>query len=113
MLIKERDFPLFVQILQALLRRLPSNHPKVPLIQENLAKSIAGFKSEQAIDYPLSFLPTKSFYIFHDLRLKTKSHYFQLDSIIVTLNYVLILEVTNLLANRTGINKGKRYSLPF
>lgn len=60
MIIKPREVPLLIHQLQALLRRTPPNHQKIPLIKENLAKRMAGFYGKSAMDYPLSFLPEKS-----------------------------------------------------
>lgn len=52
MIVKERQ-------LEALFRRLPAHHPKRDMIVESLAKHKAGYKGEQAINYPLSFCRKK------------------------------------------------------
>ncbi len=96
MIKKERKLPLKIRKLQALLRRLPNHHPKKPQIEEELAKRKAGFKGEQSIDYYLSFLPESTYYIFHDLRLPSGPHYFQLDTLILSPYFILILEVKNI-----------------
>lgn len=44
MIEKERIIPRIILILQALLRRLPLNHPKLHMITEELGKRMAGFK---------------------------------------------------------------------
>ncbi|PLS17749.1 nuclease [Bacillus sp. M6-12] len=96
MILKERDIPLYTKKLEALLRRTPQTHPKFPFIKEALAKSIAGNKGEHSIDYPLTFLPEEKFIIFHDLRLLHKKSYFQIDTLILCKNFILILEVKNI-----------------
>ncbi|MGM7721478.1 nuclease-related domain-containing protein [Metabacillus sp. Hm71] len=96
MIIKKRAIPLSVQKMQALLRRIPPNHPKHLIIKENLSKRLSGYKGETYLDYPLSFLSEKDTYILHDLRLKDSANYFQLDSLIITPNYMLILEVKHI-----------------
>ncbi|MCM3736117.1 NERD domain-containing protein [Bacillus cytotoxicus] len=69
MIVKERKIPIYLQQLKALCRRVPADHPKRNAISETLAKHKAGYKGEQAIDYPLSFLPDKEYSILHDIRL--------------------------------------------
>ncbi|RFU67086.1 NERD domain-containing protein [Peribacillus saganii] len=95
MIVKGREIPLYTKKLEALLRRTPQNHHKLPLIKESLAKSVAGNKGEHSIDYPLTFLPEEKFIIFHDLRLLHKKYYFQMDTLILCKNFMLILEVKN------------------
>jgi Nuclease-related domain len=96
MIIKKREIPDVILKLQALLRRTPNTHPKYPQIQENLSKQLAGYRGELAIDYPLSFLPEKEYFIFHDLRLKVQEFYFQLDCLLISSNFLLILEIKNI-----------------
>ncbi|WP_163099313.1 nuclease-related domain-containing protein [Peribacillus alkalitolerans] len=96
MIIKKREIPISVLKLQVLIRRIPSNHPKIPLIQETLSKQLAGYKGEVAIEYHLSFLSEKDYLIFHDLRLQIQDFHFQMDTLIVTTRYVLILEIKNI-----------------
>ncbi|WP_054636847.1 nuclease-related domain-containing protein [Thalassobacillus sp. C254] len=96
MIVKPRLIPRYLQQLEALLRRLPENHPKREAISEDLAKRRAGYQGEKNIDYPLSFLPEKEYHIFHDLRLFDGSHHFQIDTLIVSPRFILILEVKNI-----------------
>ncbi|WP_209121773.1 nuclease-related domain-containing protein [Alkalihalobacillus sp. BA299] len=95
MIIKKREVPLTIQKLQALQRRIPKHHPKQPIIREKLAKRLAGFKGESSIDYPLSFLPEKNYFILHDVRLYDSTHHFQMDSLLLSRQFILILEVKN------------------
>lgn len=99
MIIKPREIPLNVLKLQALLRRTDPKHQKYSLIKENLAKSLAGFKGEASIDYPLSMLPEKHYYILHDIRLFDSQHFFQIDTILLSQRMIIILEVKNILGN--------------
>ncbi|WP_044338229.1 nuclease-related domain-containing protein [Rossellomorea aquimaris] len=96
MIEKERIMPRIILILQALLRRLPLNHPKLHMISEELGKRMAGFRGEKALDYTLSFLDPKKYYILHDLRLPRNSHkdsFFQIDTLLITSKFFLIIEV--------------------
>jgi ribosomal protein L37AE/L43A len=96
MIIKKREIPLHIKKLQALLRRLPPSHPKLPAIKKALAKRLAGHRGENSIDYPLSFLPEHRYFIIHDLRLLHKVYYFQIDSLVISQNFILLLEVKNI-----------------
>ncbi|MCW9132948.1 NERD domain-containing protein [Bacillus paramycoides] len=88
--------PIYIRQLEALLRRLPIHHPKRNLIGENLAKHMAGYKGEQAIDYPLSFISEKEYSVLHDVRLSNHDQYFQIDTIILSTKFLLFLEIKNI-----------------
>ncbi|WHY71427.1 nuclease-related domain-containing protein [Fictibacillus enclensis] len=96
MIVKKRQLPLMIQKLQSLLRRLPKNHSKIPYIEENLAKKMAGYRGEYSIDYPLSFLASKDYSILHDLRLPHNDYFFQIDTLLISPRFILILEVKNI-----------------
>ncbi|MFJ5622694.1 nuclease-related domain-containing protein [Peribacillus loiseleuriae] len=96
MIFKKRQRPLTVQKLEALVRRLPENHPKRPLVEKDLVKRLAGYRGEKAVDFHLMDVPNKQSLILHDLRLKASSHYFQLDTIILTQTFILLLEIKNI-----------------
>ncbi|MBJ7995160.1 nuclease-related domain-containing protein [Bacillus mycoides] len=97
MIVKERKMPMHLLQLEALLRRLPIHHPKRSMVAENLAKFMAGYKGEQAIEYPLSFLPEAEYSILHDIRLFDQKHYFQIDTIVVSSYFLLFLEIKNII----------------
>jgi ribosomal protein L37AE/L43A len=94
--VKERTTPIYILKLEALLRRLPANHPKRAEIESSLAKSQAGYNGEKALDYFLSFLPDKNNFILHDLRLPHNTNYFQLDVLLLCPSFILIVEVKNM-----------------
>ncbi|MFE5428411.1 nuclease-related domain-containing protein [Peribacillus simplex] len=96
MIVKERKVPLSILKLRALAHRLPQSHPKIPSIMNELKKREAGFKGESAIDFPLSFLEPKNYFIFHDLRLQDQSRFFQMDTLLVSKKFALIIEVKNI-----------------
>ncbi|MEW4285674.1 nuclease-related domain-containing protein [Priestia koreensis] len=95
MIAKERTIPLKLQKLEALLRRLPHQHAKRDSIAEKLYRLKAGYRGEREIDYPLSFLQEDTYWILHDLRLFDGSHYFQIDTLVISQRFALILEVKN------------------
>ncbi|MDE3838975.1 NERD nuclease [Bacillus methanolicus] len=96
MIVKPRTIPLRIRKCEAILRRLPKNHPKQDAIKDDLAKRRAGFYGEQALDYHIGFLDEKMYYIFHDLRLPFGQQYFQIDTLILSTHFALILEVKNM-----------------
>ncbi len=96
MIVKERKMPVHLLQLEALLRRLPAHHSKRNVVVENLAKFMAGYKGEQSIEYPLSFLPETEYSILHDIRLFDQKHYFQIDTLIVSSCFLLFLEIKNI-----------------
>ncbi|WP_246200049.1 nuclease-related domain-containing protein [Salirhabdus euzebyi] len=88
--------PIFVQKLRALLSRLPLNHPVREKVESDLGKRVAGYKGEQSLHYYLSFLPEKEFHILYDLRLSFNNHFFQIDVLLLSKRFFLILEVKNM-----------------
>lgn len=97
MLSRERQIPLIILKLQALLRRLPQNHPKRAKIKENLSRWIAGYKGEESLDYYLKYLDSKNYSIFPNVRLLNYlKHAFQMDFLILSASFLLILEVKNI-----------------
>ncbi|WP_350300525.1 nuclease-related domain-containing protein [Peribacillus frigoritolerans] len=96
LIVKRRKVPLTIRKLRALTRRLSPNHPKIPIIINDLKKREAGYKGECSIDFPLGFLEPKSYFIFHDLRLQDQSRFFQLDTLLISKKYALIIEVKNI-----------------
>lgn len=96
MIMKERGIPLAIQTLEALARRLPLYHPSYEIIKSNLAKDKAGLRGEQSLDYYLQELDQESLGIFHDIRLTSSNYPFQMDTLILTNHFALIIEVKNI-----------------
>ncbi|HYK72969.1 MAG TPA: NERD domain-containing protein [Pseudoneobacillus sp.] len=95
MIVKKILVSLKILALKALLRRIPLNHPKRHLIQDELNRRLAGFKGELAVYYHLEELPDESFHIFHGIRLKSGNHYFQIDFLLISTYFILIVETKN------------------
>jgi hypothetical protein len=93
MIVKIRTLPLPIEKLQALICRAPPIHRKIPIMNGNLTKRLSGCKGETYLDYPLSFLSEKDYYILH---LHDSTHYFQLDSFVISTNFMIIPEVKNI-----------------
>ncbi|MDN4524125.1 nuclease-related domain-containing protein [Fictibacillus fluitans] len=91
---KNRKIPIHIRKLEALLRRLPPEHAKRREIEEQLARRMAGYRGEQSLDYYLGFL--QDYFILQDLRLPNGDYHFQLDAILISPYFILILEVKNI-----------------
>lgn len=93
---KNRNIPLKAQKIEALLRRLPSTHTKRHELETELAKVLAGYRGEESLNYYLSLIDQDNFCIIHDLRLPDQNGYhFQLDTLIITPSFFLIIESKN------------------
>ncbi|WP_100374149.1 nuclease-related domain-containing protein [Bacillus sp. FJAT-45037] len=101
MIAKPRTYPVTISKLEAMMRRISSHHTKRTQIEADVAKRKAGYKGEVALDYHLSFLPKKEYTILHDLRLKSGEYFFQIDTLILTPTYILLVEVKNLFGTLT------------
>ncbi|WP_053360689.1 NERD domain-containing protein [Bacillus sp. FJAT-27251] len=96
MFINQLQIPPILEKLEALKRRLPVSHPKWNTIQEEWARRYAGFRGEKTVYYYLSLLDDHPYHIFHGLRLANGSHFFQMDFLLLTTRYALIIETKNI-----------------
>lgn len=95
MIKKERGYPIRLRMYEAIFNRILDNHPKLSLIEQDYKGWRAGYKGELQTDYRLSFLPEQGYYIFRDLRLADNLWFFQMDTLILTLRYILLIETKN------------------
>ncbi|WP_059170729.1 nuclease-related domain-containing protein [Bacillus sp. FJAT-27445] len=96
MLIKARGVPIWIQCLEALLRLLPPNHRRVPEIRQNLKNRRKGYSGEKNSDYYVKLLDQKNFLILHDLTLVHNKLHFQIDTLILTTKFFIIIEIKSL-----------------
>ncbi|GEN83361.1 nuclease [Sporosarcina luteola] len=97
MLYKKRNEPLSLLGLQSLINRLSTNHKHYARIEEDLRKRKAGFSGETNFDrHILEFRPTYPIGLLHDLCLIYKGIYFQMDSLLIKPDGIIIFEVKNL-----------------
>lgn len=97
MIEKENEVPIIIRKLEALLRRLPIDHPTRSKVESEYAKCCAGFRGEESLVYHLKLLDMHEYHIFHKVRLPySKEDYFQMDILILTLRFFLIIEVKNI-----------------
>ncbi|MGB8001034.1 MAG: nuclease-related domain-containing protein [Anaerobacillus sp.] len=96
MINKKHDPPIHLHKLSVLMNRLSSHHPRYEEVKEQKAMQFAGHLGEKLLDFPLSFLEEKRWMIYHDLRLSDGIHHFQMDTLVLSQHYLLILEVKNI-----------------
>jgi hypothetical protein len=101
MIVKEREKPILLEQLEALLRRLHHDHQKRRQVLEDYNKKLSGYKGELAINYPLTFLREDQYFVLHDVRLFDGFHFFQMDTLIVSKRFFLIIEVKNIAGTLT------------
>lgn len=94
--LKPIKIPFHVRQFECLLHRLDPAGTSRPKVELQLSKYLAGFKGEKSIEYPLSFLHLDDYLIFHNFRLSDGMHHFQIDFLILSPYFSLILEVKNI-----------------
>lgn len=86
-----------LEFLEAVLCRIRSNHPKIPVIQEQLRREKSGHQGELILDSFLHYLPYQDYYIIKGLRLANERHtHFQIDTLLLTPTHIPIIEAKNL-----------------
>lgn len=92
----KREYSLRLQKEEALLRELPPHHKKRKKIEQNIRKGRAGFRGEKEVDYHLSFLAEEDYFIFQNLTLSHEGHTFQMDHLVLSRWFALIIESKNI-----------------
>ncbi|GEM_PF-2437193 len=96
MLYKKRQPPKQLKGLHALIRRLPASHEKYRFIQEELYNHRAGYGGEQEYDRCMQEVRTDFPHaILHDLSLRYDGVRFQMDSVFIAPDRIIISEVKN------------------
>lgn len=96
MIVKPFSIPIEVTLIEASLSRLGLDHPMRPALESELGRRRAGYRGEQSVHSILAILPKNEYFIFHDLRLPSNPHFFQMDLLILSTSFFLILEVKNM-----------------
>lgn len=95
MIAKYRTIPLEILIYEAITRRLPDHHPRKSEFLSKLIRWKAGYKGEKEVDYYLSLFPDDDLTIFHYLRLPHNNGHFQIDTLIISPWFIVIIESKN------------------
>jgi hypothetical protein len=91
----ERKEPEKIRLLKMLLDWLPDQHHKRQMIESELVNRIKGYKGERDVDFYLRQLPNKKFHILNGLRLIIDEEVFQMDTLILSPKFFLIIEIKN------------------
>jgi hypothetical protein len=94
LIVKKRTVPYQLRALEALERRLPTNHPKRKEVENDLFKRREEYEGEKLLDEFLSYIDLylRSYYIYHDVRLKIDDLLIQLDALVMTPSFFLIIK---------------------
>ncbi|WP_137792261.1 nuclease-related domain-containing protein [Bacillus sp. E(2018)] len=87
--------PPIVIKLSKLIRRIPQNHIKQKFLQEQLRNFTSGHTGEKSLDYFYRYLPKTNMNLVHGIRILHDHYYFQMDTLILTPNFITILEIKN------------------
>lgn len=93
-IVKGHEVPITLLQLAALLNRLEPSHPQYQLISDELSIYQSGYRGESSLDYYLNPVDAKEQFILHSLRIAEHST-FQVDSLVLSPNFFLIIEVKN------------------
>src|SRR5690625_1110737 len=91
LILKKHTHPPNLFMLDCLLRRLPQDHPKHSVVSDRLERLKAGAYGESRLHYALSKLDFKHFTLY-DIRLPFNRTFFQMDNVLITPRFILILE---------------------
>lgn len=92
---KELTPPTFLLQAEALERRLPETHPRIPDIKSKIRILRSGYNGEKTMKYYLEQIPEHKYHIFHDLRLPTGNTFFQIDALLLSQKLILIFDAKN------------------
>ena len=84
-----------ILIYEAVVKRLPFNHPRKKEFQTKLMKLKAGYKGEVDLDYYLAQLPEKEYILLQGLRLPHLETHFQIDTLLLAPSFFINFESKN------------------
>lgn len=97
MILKKRSEPPEIFQLESLIQRFPLVHPLFPHWTEKLRRISAGFHGEQRVDNLWSeILFNLPHYLIHDLYIQKATSSHQIDTVLVTNRFVLLLEIKSI-----------------
>lgn len=91
-----RTKPYVMLCYEALFRWLQPHLRENKILQEEYANYRAGYMGEKNADYIVMSYPHKNAYFFQGIRLKLGPYHFQIDTLMITPAFILIIEIKNL-----------------
>ncbi|MGM8215424.1 nuclease-related domain-containing protein [Bacillaceae bacterium W0354] len=95
MIVKNIELPMSLLQLACLSIRLDEEHIQFHTINEEYTFYHSGYRGEKSLIYYLKSIDSPNIFIIPNVRLKTPSGYFQVDALILTPWFILIIEVKN------------------
>jgi len=108
MIVLKREAPSELLVLEALLRRLPSDDDEFMYYQDKYIRIKRGYEGELRVDrtWDEIKIPTE-FYLFHNYETENEvGHTHQIDSIFLCPHFILLLEIKNI-AGRIDFDQNK------
>jgi len=99
LILKDHDLPLKLWILEALVERVSEENEHYADIHEDLRIVRAGDRGERSIDYYVDLIDDDDLRVFYDLRLPWKKYFFQMDTVLLTSSFILLVEINNLVGD--------------
>lgn len=90
---KSLMIPKEILVMQALLRRLPKNHEKRELIEEDLEKAKLKYEGMKKVYATLLDLDSSAYNIIPNLRLKINEEQLVIDFLLLTNRFAVIIDV--------------------
>lgn len=84
-----------VLTFQALDQRIAEHHLEKERVQRDLKVKIAEVSGEKEIEYTLGFLDEKRYLILHNLRLPDQNGHFQIDTLLLSEYFYLVIDAKN------------------
>lgn len=100
-IILERKVPQIVHEIDAALSRMHMFHQKRSILEEARRNYMSGYNGERQIDYYLKNYKRENCLFFAGLRLEINDQAFQIDSLILTPYFILIIESKNIAGTLT------------
>lgn len=94
--IKYRKKPGVLLCYEALFRNLKEQYRNNRTLMESYNRYRAGYQGEMEVDYHLKQFPHEKRFVLHNIRLRIRNIYFQIDTLIMNENTIIILEAKNL-----------------
>ncbi|WEG13188.1 nuclease-related domain-containing protein [Pullulanibacillus sp. KACC 23026] len=94
-IVKPRDYPIDLRQLEAIRRNYRFNDAKSLEIESEIINREMGFRGERQLDYYLSMITDEPIYVLHNLRLCGQNMYFEIDTILLSPFFCLLIDVKN------------------
>lgn len=109
MFVKPFKTPKHILKAEAIARRIPPAHPDKEKIKTKARNLRTGYFGEKSLEFQLGFLPEQEYFFFHYLRIPDKHGYFQMDILLLSVRFFLIIEVKNIYDNMNFDGMGQAF----